>query len=134
MNFWHSLKSNPLQCFEIIRFLGFGLLNTGGTILIYQLLVFFVSPNMAYTVTWMIGISFLVLFYPQRVFLVKNVTSKQRLLMGMIYVFTFCIGYTSLNFVIGLGIHERVAIFLTLGLTTILNYLLIRSRLKDNHK
>lgn len=126
MNFWHSLKSNPLQCFEIIRFLGFGLLNTGITISFYQILVFFVSPNIAYTVTWIIGISFLMLFYPQRVFLVEKVTAKQRFFMGMIYVFTFCVGYMSLNFVIGLGIHERVAILFTLILTTVLNYFFMK--------
>ncbi len=130
MNFWHSLKSNPLRCFEIIRFLGFGLLNTGITISFYQILVFFVLPNIAYTVTWIIGISFLMLFYPQRVFLVEKVTAKQRFFMGMIYVFTFCLGYICLDYVIILGIHERVAIFLTLVITTILNYGMMRGLLR----
>lgn len=110
---------------QALRFLGAGAVNTGATLLIYQGLLFFIDPISAYTITWMIGLGFVVLFYPGAVFRTAA-TPLQRLMVAGIYGVGFAIGLIVLRLTILFLEGPRFAILMALVATTIFNFAAMR--------
>lgn len=111
---------------EVTRFIGFGLINTVFTILLYQFLLFFINPGAAYALSWLVGFAFVVLFYPKIVFRRAGSGWRSAVVVGVIYICNFLIGIYSLQKFSILINSDRLAIFTTLVVTTALNYVSMR--------
>jgi len=109
-----------------LRFLVAGGLNTLLTLAIYQLCLGFLSHNVAYATSWLVGIFYLIIVYPTKVF-PEGLNSLARTASAIsVYLIVLLIGLWSLEQVINLGINERFAIFIVLAISTILNFILMR--------
>lgn len=99
-----------------------GAANTLTTLVIYQLLLFFVPAWLAYAISWLVGFSFVVIFYPSRVFAGARRDAGARLWFGVAYVVVFFLGLGLLRFAIFSGLPPSVAIFGVMAVTTAVNF------------
>lgn len=107
------------------RFIGAGIFNTLLTLAIYQLLLFIVSPAIAYAAAWVVGVCIVALIYPSKVFKGGDATISARGLTAGIYVISFFLGVATVTFLdTVLGI-ERFAVFGALVVTTLINFVLM---------
>ena len=127
MNLLNTLKQNKLS-----RFLSVGAINTLFTLVLYQLLVFFIHPSVAYLVSWFTGFVFLLVLYPKYVFGVKR-SIKNIFLFASVYLSSVFIGKLAMDLFIHFGANERTLIFFIILLTTIYNYVLINVFLKKRN-
>lgn len=111
---------------DAVRFGIAGLVNTGLSFLAYQLALFVMSPSPAYGLAWLIGIAFLVIVYPERVFIGGRKGPMDRALLVASYLVVFVLGLLFLRAVIALTGAERLAIIAAIGFTTVLNFLAAR--------
>lgn len=112
---------------EGARFVSIGIANTLIGIIIYQAGLFVLSPQLSYTLSWIIGIFLVVIVYPSYVFKKKSTATSKKFVIICLYIFSFIISSLLLNFlVIFVGIHSRISIFIVLGLSTILNFVGMR--------
>jgi putative flippase GtrA len=109
-----------------LRFIAAGGINTLLTLGVYQLALFFMPHNLAYAASWIVGILFLVIVYPTRVFPGGRTSKMRNAVVVTIYLLVFLISLWSLEFVISIGLHKRLAIFVILVLSASLNFVLIR--------
>ncbi len=115
---------------DALRFIGAGGINTLLTVSLYQFLLIFLSHNTAYIVSWLTGLIFLITVYPSKVF-VGGLKSKKRIVaITFVYLLVFCAGLWCLNYLVLSGIHERLAIFIVLIFSTVLNFILMRLLLR----
>ncbi|RRY06290.1 GtrA family protein [Brucella anthropi] len=105
-----------------VRFIGAGLVNTVLTFLVFQLLLWVMSPGRAYALAWLVGLAFVVSFYPGRVFSGGEKTWLQRSLMGVSYALVFVVGFFALKLLVYAGISSRIAILVVIVLTTAVNF------------
>lgn len=110
-----------------IRFLIGGGLNTAISYLAYLFFLLFTSYQIAYALSWVVGLLIIVIFYPSKVFVgSQNSWKKTALLIGQ-YVLVFFCGLECLKaLVVYAGVSEQVAALFTMAITTILNFLLMR--------
>jgi len=109
---------------EGFRFIISGLANTFITIAVYQIALFFLSAQLAYTISWVVGIAFVVIVYPNYVFQKKSIVAFKKLGIVSLYILNFLISSLLLNFLISFfGISSRVSIFIVLGCSTTINFL-----------
>lgn len=112
------------------RFLVAGLVNTGLTLLVYQLLLFALPPALAYAGAWGAGLVFVALIYPDRVFEGGRRDARSRLAVAASYVGVFLSGLVVLALLERAGLSPRLAILLVIVWTTLLNFMLSRMILR----
>ncbi len=106
-----------------LRFLAAGAINTALTTMIYFVCLQFASPSAAYAAAWLVGIGFVMIVYPDRVFVGGRRTLRARLLFGALTVAVFAVGLVTLRWLVQAGSDTGIAFLLTLVLTTALNFL-----------
>lgn len=120
-----ALKGNRLLS-DGLRFVVAGGINTILTLCIYQFALFFLSHSFAYTLSWLVGILYLIIVYPTKVFPEANNSPKRIGIATTIYLVVFMASLWSLDFIVSTGIHQRLAIFLVLVISASLNFVLMR--------
>lgn len=109
-----------------LRFLLAGGANTLLTFALYQLLLFITSPSVAYALSWLFGLAFVVVIYPAKVFAGGHKGRRARLYLAASYVAMFLIGLATLYGLSTIGVPPRIAIILVMAVTTLANFLLGR--------
>jgi len=112
------------------RFLLAGAVNTLITLAVYQLLLFIAPPWLAYTMSWLVGLLFVVVFYPSRVFAGARRDLAARMGLGASYVAVFLLGLATLRILENGGVPARLSIFAVLAVTTAANFVVGRLILK----
>lgn len=127
-----KLKSQTLVR-DGLRFLIGGGLNTAISYFSYLFFLLFTHYQLAYALSWIVGLLIIVVFYPSRVFVgSKNSWQKTALLITQ-YVLVFFFGLQCLKaLVVHSNLSEQVAALITMVLTTILNFLLMRLLFRRN--
>ena len=111
---------------DIIRFFFGGIINTFFTLILFQLCLFFISPGLSYTISWLAGILFIVIIYPTKVFPKSSNSLKKSIYVTISYIAIYFISIWSLNFFISIGINARLGIFFTLSVSAIVSFLMMR--------
>ena len=112
---------------DAVRFLLAGGLNTALSYLVYLLLNFVVSYQIAYGLSWLFGLLFVVIFYPSKVFMGSENTWKKIALLILQYIVVFLCGLQFLMLLVSyVGLSEALAALLTMVFTTGLNFILMR--------
>ena len=110
-----------------IRFLIGGGLNTAISYFAYLFFLLFTSYQMAYALSWLVGLLIIVVFYPSKIFVGSKNSWKKTVLLIAQYVLVFFCGLQCLKaLVLYVGISEQLAALFTMALTTIFNFLLMR--------
>ncbi|WP_246160407.1 GtrA family protein [Aureimonas fodinaquatilis] len=113
-----------------LRFLAAGIANTGLTLVVYQLLLFVVSPAHSYIVAWVTGLAFVAIIYPNKVFKGGRRTVIDRLSLAGCYCAVFLSGLFFLRVLQEQGVVPRLAILMVIVATTLLNFVLSRALLR----
>lgn len=111
---------------DFVRFLISGGINTLLTAFLYQLFVIFFSPSIAYTLSWLSGILFVIFWYPTKVFSGSTYSIFKSVFSVAIYFFTYLLGLYSLHVFISIGLNSRIAIFFSITISTLINFLCMR--------
>jgi putative flippase GtrA len=106
---------------EISRFLLAGFTNTLLTMGLFQLLVTFVNPAIAYSLSWLSGLLFAAIAYPTFVFEVKR-NLANGLALTLVYACVFFFGLLLLRTLEQFLVNLRWGILIVVGATTALNY------------
>ncbi len=93
--------------------------------LIYQLCVTFWSPAVSYSISWLIGLLFVVGLYPQHVF-GRAGSAATASLMAMIYLFVFVVGLVVTQFCVYLSVGERYIVFISIIICSAMSFFLSR--------
>ncbi len=115
---------------DAVRFLVAGGLNTALTTLVYFAGLLLASPGVSYTIAWLVGLAFVMIFYPDRVFVGGDNSPKARLMLGAVTIGVFLIGLALLQLLIRLTGEARIAFLLTLVATTAINFVAGRTLLR----
>lgn len=105
------------------RFLVAGVLNTLLTLVVYQSLLFVLSHKLAYALAWAAGLVFVMIVYPNRVFLRGRTGISDRFALGATYVGVFLLGLTMLELSSQMGIDPRWGILGVMAMTTAATFL-----------
>lgn len=119
---------------DLIRFLVAGGLNTLLTLAVYQALLFAASPGIAYAIAWVVGILFVMIVYPSRVFPEGRTGMLDRVLLGCFYAVVFLLGLLLLNLLNSAKLHPRLSIFLVMAFTTGVGFIVSRTLLRRTIK
>ncbi|MDR7222768.1 hypothetical protein [Aminobacter aminovorans] len=111
---------------DAVRFLVAGGLNTALTSLVYFIGLTVVPSGVSYTMAWLAGLAFVMVYYPERVFLGGRTGIADRLAMGASVIAVFLIGLASLHLLERALTNATAAFFITLVMTTILNFAISR--------
>lgn len=125
---WHGMADDAL------RFLSAGAINTILSLLIYQMALFILSPTFSYVIAWISGLAFVFAVYPDHVFPGSRRGIKGRLLLAASYASVFVAGLLFLRIIVTVTAAPRLAIFATLAVTTLSNFLLSRHVLRGGTK
>jgi putative flippase GtrA len=106
---------------EISRFLIAGLTNTALSLAVFQVLVTFLDPGIAYSLSWLSGLLFVAIAYPTFVFNVHR-NWANALALTIVYASVFVLGVLLIRTSEALLLNLRVAIFIVVIITTISNY------------
>jgi len=106
-----------------LRFLAAGAINTALTAAVYFLCLPFMSPTASYAVAWLVGIGFVMIVYPDRVYIGGRRTLRARLMFGALTVAVFVVGLVTLRWLAQSTGDARIAFLMTLVLTTALNFI-----------
>lgn len=115
---------------DAIRFVIAGVANTGLTLVVYQLLLFALSPSLAYVSAWLAGLIFVAVVYPNKVFKGGRQGTSDRLLLAACYCAVFLSGLLLLQALQALEFNPRLAIFVVIIATTLINFFLSRGVLR----
>ena len=110
---------------DIVRFLIAGFINTGLTSLVYFGFAQLIHPSYAYIIAWGLGIVFVAIVYPDKVYVGGKTDRGSRLKIATATFFTFAIGLVTLNLVMLLS-NYIIAYGVTLMVTTVVNFFLYR--------
>ena len=111
---------------QALRFLVAGGLNTGFTVLIYEIALFWVHYAVAFTISSAAGIVFTGYAYTRFVFAVPT-TTRRFAANAVYYVVSWMLGLGVLDvFVRVVGIHERIALLLAIAVLAPFNFLVLR--------
>lgn len=111
---------------DAIRFLLAGGVNTILTLAVYQIALTWFSERISYSVAWAIGLFYVAIIYPDRVFVGGRRDWSSRLWVVIGYVLTYLVGVFVLTKGVEMGAHPRFAIFISLAVTTVFGFLLTR--------
>ena len=109
-----------------VRFLFAGVANFVISVSFFQLLLFILPANIAYTITWLIGIIFVSIIYPKAVFKGIKKTKINFFLSSIVYVISFFLGYIIIALLELNYPGNRFSIFIALVFTACLNFLSMR--------
>ena len=118
---------------EISRFLIAGLTNTALSLAVFQVLVTFLDPGIAYALSWLGGLLFVAITYPTFVFNVHR-NWANALALIIVYASVFVLGLLLIRTSEALLLNLRVAIFIVVIITTISNYIGSRLALRVSEK
>ncbi|ESY81498.1 hypothetical protein LB577_13875 [Mesorhizobium sp. B283B1A] len=111
---------------DAARFLVAGGLNTALTSIVYFAGLTVLTSSLSYGLAWLVGLVFVMTFYPDRVFPGGRTGLADRLAIGGSVAAVFVVGLATLHFLEQLLQSRTVAFFSTLAFTTILNFLVSR--------
>lgn len=117
-----------------IRFLLAGIINTLLTLAIYQMSLFICSPSIAYAVSWLCGLVFVVVFYPDRVFAGGRKDTLSRMMLSISYIVVFLLGIGALKLLNLLSLQPRFSIIFVLIITSAANFIVARLLLRASSK
>ena len=110
-----------------LRFLVTGAVNTLGTLLLYQLLLFVLPYTPAYALAWLAGLVFVNFAYPYFVYGRQAVTAGEALMNSGYYLLSFAASWVLLYlFTSKVGIPPRLSIFCVLVVVVPVNFLVTR--------
>jgi putative flippase GtrA len=118
---------------EISRFLIAGLTNTALSLGIFQVLVTFLDPGIAYSLSWLSGLLFVAITYPTFVFNAHR-NWANALALIVVYASVFVLGLLLIRTSEALLLNLRVGIFIVVIITTISNYIGSRLALRVSAK
>ena len=107
---------------DAVRFIIAGGINTLLTLIIYQLCLLFLRHDISYIISWIVGITFLIVFYPTRVFPQGHNTWRRKVLIVGLYIVNFFVSLWLLDVVVNYGIFPQIAILFALMYTTLMNF------------
>lgn len=111
---------------DAARFLVAGGLNTALTSIVYFAGLTVLSSSLSYGLAWLVGLVFVMTFYPDRVFPGGRTGFADRLAIGGSIVVVFVIGLVILRVLESALQNTALAFFVTLATTTILNFVISR--------
>lgn len=126
------LPASRLLAGDGLRFLAAGGFNTLLTLAIYQLLLFAMPDWAAYALSWVAGLTFVVIVYPDRVFAGGRRDAGARIRLGLTYAALFLLGLAALRALGVAGVPPRLSILAVLVLTTVANFALGRLILRGS--
>ena len=113
--------------YDALRFLIAGGLNTALSYLVYLALLLVVNYQWAYALSWVFGLLLVIIFYPSKVFVGSQNSFKKQITVAGQYVLVFCLGLGLLSLLVDyLNVAAALAAIITMGVTTGLNFLLMR--------
>jgi len=108
---------------DATRFLVAGAVNTALTSAIYLALLMVTTPSVAYAIAWLVGLGFVMIVYPDRVFVGGSRSGKARIALGAMTLAVFLAGLLTLRALVSVTEAPRLSFFATLAFTTLLNFL-----------
>lgn len=111
---------------DALRFLVAGGLNTALTSAVYFLAALTLTPPLAYAIAWAVGIVFVGIVYPDRVFPGGQSGIADRTWLVASTATVFFLGLVAFNFLLVATGDHRVAFVLTLLLTMSMSFLAAR--------
>ena len=120
------VRSHQMLRGDGLRFLLAGGLNTLLTLAAYQALLFVSPAWMAYALSWVCGLLFVMIVYPSRVFAGARTDMAARARLGASYAILFLLGLGTLRLLGQAGVPARLAILGVLAVTTLSNFVLGR--------
>ncbi|RKT44522.1 GtrA family protein [Thiocapsa rosea] len=105
-----------------LRFALVGAGNTAFTLLVFQLLLFWLSPLISYYLSWAIGLAVLLVAFPRYVFKGSSATVWRAASTVAIYLASLMIGGVLLSELTAFGINPRFGILIAIGFTTLFNF------------
>lgn len=115
---------------DAARFIVAGVVNTALTLVVYQALLLVMTPSLAYAGSWIAGLIYVAIVYPDKVFKNGRRDLSDRFALAGSYVAMFLLGLLLLKLLQAAGIAPSLAIFLVVGTTTVMNFLLSRTILR----
>ncbi|MGP3713392.1 GtrA family protein [Brucella sp. RRSP16] len=112
------------------RFAFAGVVNTALTSAVYILALTILNPTAAYAVAWVLGIIFVVLVYPHRVFIGGSTRAKARSHLAFSTIGIFGLGVLVLHLLVYMTSMPLLAFALTVIVTTIANFCVGRAILR----
>lgn len=110
-----------------LRFVTVGAVNTVGTLLLYQLLLFAMPYMAAYALAWLAGLFFVNVAYPRFVYGKTTVPRRETLLNSAYYVLSFAVSWALLRlFTAAMDINPRLSVFCVLVIVVPLNFWVTR--------
>lgn len=113
-----------------LRFLVAAAANAVLSLAVYQLLLFWTAPATAYLGSWACSLVFVVVVYPDKVFLHGRTDPAARLGITASYVVVLLVGLAALEALTDLGLAPRIAILLVMAITTVTNFTISRLLLR----
>jgi hypothetical protein len=107
---------------DLGRFLIAGIANTALTSAVYFLDLLILTPAISYAVAWVVGVIFVMWFYPDRVFVGSNAGISQRVALGLTIAAVFFAGEAVLHLVLSMTGRPDLAFVVALATTFILNF------------
>lgn len=107
---------------KLVRFLLASLVNNAVTILLYQGLLFVVSPSLSFIIAWAVGIVMVVTLYPQHVFRVEKPALRDKATISVIYGLSFIVGLIIIRLMDADPLMARLSIFVVLLSNFFLNF------------
>ena len=129
MSSWKQSVQKPSKEFfaQGLRFVLIGVLNTLGTVALYQLLLFILPYTPAYALSWFAGLIFVNFAYPRFVYGKSRVTRRETALNSVYYASSFAASWSLLYlFTTKMSIHPRLSVFCVLVVMVPLNFLATR--------
>lgn len=117
-----GLLKKPSIAGDGLRFVFLGGVNTGITLVIYQLLLFALPPLPAYYASWAIGLMALIFAFPSYVFKGSHGGLWRVIATIGIYMTSLTLGGLLLTRTKALGIEPQFGIFFVIGLTMFFNF------------
>lgn len=108
------------------RFILIGLFNTGFTLLIYQGLLFFISPEFSYTVAYFTGLAIMSVLHPKITFRVKQLTVSTVKSIFLYYVAIYFVGIAMLHYLGPVIGNPRLSILVVIAILIPANFLVPR--------
>lgn len=120
------MKSEKISA-DAVRFIIGGIVNTTFTYLVFLLALQVSNYTVAYFISWIVGIIFVITVYPSAVFVGSEVSTRKRIITGLQYIIVFFLGLTFLKVLVAhFGISEYTSMGLTIVFTTLVNFTLMR--------